>query len=451
MQGSRVGLVALLAGLLVGDAALGAQVFSFAVDVDVVWATAVLCALGALGERASARLTSSLEVSISTLVIVIAAVALGPAPAALVGAASMLTDRAPIMKWAIYTAGRALTGVVTGLAVAAVPEVPQSVFLYFAMTAAVGAATAELLDTLLAGVTSWLRGASNAQFLASLAPVMLISVPLSATIAAPLGYAYSEISQWTLLLFLPPAAVAQRLFVLYQEQRKLAEHLGHVNRRLEKAHLSFARSLVAALDARDRYTAGHSAAVAIYARDIARELGMSIERQATAHLAGLLHDIGKVGLPPGILEKAGPLTPEERSEMEQHSAIGERILRNVEDYDEIAGLIRHHHERVDGKGYPDGVSGTAIPLLSRVLAVADSYNAMTSGRPYRAALTPKEARRRLMEGCRSQFDPNVVAAFDAVLEQADDLYLRGATADFALELQAHSADAEVSTEVAEAA
>jgi putative nucleotidyltransferase with HDIG domain len=266
---------------------------------------------------------------------------------------------------------------------------------------------------------------------------LILSVPLSGTVVVPLTYVYNEISQWAVLLFLPPALVAQRLFVLYQEQRQLAEDLTLANARLERANISFARSLVAALDARDRYTAGHSAAVAIYARDIARELGFDADHQASIHLAGLLHDIGKVGLPPGILEKAGPLTSDERLEMEKHSEIGERILKNVEDYIETARIVRHHHERLDGFGYPDQLSGDEIPLDSRILAVADSYNAMTSGRPYRSAMPPREARRRLADGCDTQFDRAVVEAFDAVLERSDDLYLRGATADFALEAQAH--------------
>ncbi len=115
--------------------------------------------------------------------------------------------------------------------------------------------------------------------------------------------------------------------------------------------------------------------------------------------------------------------------MEEHSAIGERILANVEDYSEIAIIVRHHHERWDGGGYPDRLAGEAIPMISRILAVADAYDAMTSHRPYRAALPGAEARRRLRESSGSQFDPDVVAAFDAVLDRAKPHYLagRGAT------------------------
>ena len=129
-----------------------------------------------------------------------------------------------------------------------------------------------------------------------------------------------------------------------------------MNERLERANLSFASALVATLDARDRYTAGHSAAVAIYSRDIAERMGLSDAQQQLAHLCGLVHDIGKIGLPAGLLEKPGALTLEERRLMETHPEIGERILAKVDDYAEIAAIVRHHHERFDGNGYPDGLA-----------------------------------------------------------------------------------------------
>ena len=156
---------------------------------------------------------------------------------------------------------------------------------------------------------------------------------------------------------------------------------------------------------------------------------MSVEDQQRAHLCGLVHDIGKVGLPPGLLEKPGPLTLEERRQMEEHAAIGERILANVESYAEIAYIVRHHHERVDGNGYPDGISGEDIPMVSRILAVADAYDAMTSDRPYRDAMPSEVARLRLAQAVESQFDISVVAAFEAILASANDQYKRGASLD----------------------
>jgi putative nucleotidyltransferase with HDIG domain len=237
------------------------------------------------------------------------------------------------------------------------------------------------------------------------------------------------------VLFLFPAFVAQKLFLLYREQRATAEELAEAIARQERANLSFATALVATLDARDQYSAGHSAAVAVYARDIAIRLDLSEEEQDLAHVCGLVHDIGKVGLLPGLLEKPGPLTVEERRQMEGHSVIGERILQNVEDYSEIASIVRHHHERVDGRGYPDRLVADEIPLVSRIIAVADAYNAMTSKRPYRDAMPAGVARVRLARGVGTQFDTGVVAAFEAVLSNATEEYRSGRGPEFTIEAQ----------------
>jgi putative two-component system response regulator len=242
-----------------------------------------------------------------------------------------------------------------------------------------------------------------------------------------MAYGYVHYSFWVAATFFIPAVALQRLLQLYQEQRDATRALGETNARLERANLSFAAALVATLDARDRYTAGHSAAVAIYARDIAARMGLSKREQDLVHLCGLVHDIGKIGLPAGLLEKPGPLTLEERRLMEEHSTIGERILSNVEGYAEIARIVRHHHERIDGNGYPDQLSGSEIPVLSRIVSVADAYNAMTSHRPYRDAMPSQVARLRLAQAVESQFDTAVVAAFEAILASAPEEYRGGAS------------------------
>ena len=127
--------------------------------------------------------------------------------------------------------------------------------------------------------------------------------------------------------------------------------------------------------------------------------------------------------------------------METHSAIGERILGKVDDYAEIAAIVRHHHERWDGEGYPDRVPGEEIPLLSRIICVADAYNAMTSDRPYRDAMPSRVARLRLAQAADSQFDTSVVAAFEAILAGASEEYRRGLRHDFKFELQEEEAPA----------
>jgi putative nucleotidyltransferase with HDIG domain len=292
-----------------------------------------------------------------------------------------------------------------------------------------------LIDTVVNVVTLIMRRSAPAKsFLAATGPFFALSLPLYVPVVGLMVYGYRNQSFWMAATFLVPALALQRLVHLYQEQREATQALAHANERLEQASLSFAAGLVATLDARDRYTAGHSAAVAVYARDIARRLGLDSEEQDLAHLCGLVHDIGKVGLPAGLLEKAGPLTLDERRQMESHSAIGERILKNVEGYERIASIVRHHHERIDGEGYPDHLQNDAIPLLARIISVADAYDAMTSDRPYRDSMPSRVARLRMANAVGSQFDTTVVAAFEAILAQASEDYRLGVGDQFRFDL-----------------
>jgi len=416
---AAVGLVAVLFGVALG---LGPRAGG------ETWATLALGAVAALSERGRVRLSGTTESSIALVPVIFAAVTLGGFSAFIVGAASLLGDfRPPYLKLFVYTCTRAITGALAGLAAAATATALSDRVVGIAVATVVAAFVAEAADTFFAATTHRLRG--NGTFLNAIrviGPLVLAAVPMYVPVVAILAAAYTEVSAWTLPLFFVPAVAAQRLFALYREQTDLADELRSANARLERAGLSFASALVATLDARDRYTAGHSAAVAVYARDIAAQLGLSEERQRLAHLCGLVHDIGKVGLPPGLLEKTGPLTLDERRQMENHPAVGEQILMNVENYSDIAKVVRHHHERVDGNGYPDGLVGEEIPIISRILAVADAYDAMTSDRAYRDAMPSSVARIRLAQAVETQFDISVVAAFEAVLASSDEEYKHGA-------------------------
>ncbi len=428
-------LLALAAG------GIGAWLIMSDHGIGPIWLLVPLAALAITAERSSIRLTSNLEVSISLLPTLFVAVVLGPLAAMAVSAVSMLGDfRRPYMRWGVYTCTRAITGAMAGLVAVSASTLSSSNLGAIALATASAVLTAEALDMSFASLTVALRKSGSAlAVFRTFVPVLPTSVALYSAVVAPLAFAYTELSPWSVLFFLLPALAAQRLFAMYQAQRQLAADLVVVNEQLERANLSFARALVTTLDARDRYTAGHSAAVAVYALDIAEKMELAAEEQQLAHLCGLLHDIGKIGVRPGILEKNGPLTLQERREMEAHSAIGERILANVEAYAEIAMIVRHHHERVDGQGYPDGLTQEGIPIISRIICVADAYNAMTSDRPYRDAMPVAVARARLTQAAGTQFDPEVVGAFDEILETASETYSSGARADFALEAQAHPA------------
>jgi HD-GYP domain-containing protein (c-di-GMP phosphodiesterase class II) len=399
-----------------------------------------LATAAVIAERSSVRLTKSTELTIAGLPTLFAAVLFGPLAAASVGAASMLGDgeliahrdrkRAPRLKWAAYTSSRFISGAATGAAAHRTLElVPSDIGGLIAATL-VGAVVNEVLDIAFAVVTAAVRGSSASEMARSLAPLLGLVPPLYAPIVGLLAIIYVEISPWTLALFLVPAMAAQRLYGLYEQERRLAADLSLANATLERANLQFAAALIATLDARDRYTAGHSAAVAIYSRDIAQRMGLPQEIQEQAYLCGLVHDIGKIGLPPGLLEKPGALTLEERRQMQEHSAIGERILAHVDQYSEISTIVRFHHERIDGQGYPDGLVSDAIPLVSRIIAVADAYNAMTSDRPYRDAMPSRVARLRLAQAVDGQFDTAAVAAFEAILAGAEEDYRLARRNDF---------------------
>jgi len=402
------------------------------------WIVGCLALAAAVAERGSVKLPGGVEVSISLLPTLFAAAIFGPLAAMIVAAASMLGDvrgvtERPYLKWMTYSSSRALTGAATGFAALAMKELVPNALGGIAAATVAGALVAESLDVGFTGVTHRLRGRGTvAGFIRSTAPLALLAVPLYAPVVALLAVAYEVLSPWTLPLFAIPTLVAHRLYGLYETQRRLTEESVSANKRLERANLSFATALVTTLDARDQYTAGHSAAVAIYSRDIAVRLRLSLAQQETAYVCGLVHDIGKIGLPAGLLEKPGTLTADERCHMEEHSVIGERILKNVEDFEVIAKAVRHHHERLDGQGYPDGLVGDAVPLMARIVAVADAYNAMTSDRPYRDAMPSIAAQERLVHSQESQFDSKVVEAFIELLTQAGETYKSGSREDFRL-------------------
>jgi putative nucleotidyltransferase with HDIG domain len=395
-----------------------------------------LAIAAAVAERQSVRLSDRAWISVSALPIVLAAVIYGPLAAICVSVASLAPSFGPpYARWATWTSTRSIAAGLAGLVALAFEASPNKTFGWLFLTAATVMAVEQFTDLLLGSVVARLRGIPISEMARNVS-TMLLAMPLYVPVTALLVFACSRVSTWSVVLFLFPAFVAQKLFVLYQEQRATAQELSAAMIRQEKAHLSFASALVATLDARDEYTAGHSAAVAIYARDVAERLGLSQAEQRMAHLCGLVHDIGKIGLPAGLLEKAGPLTLDERRQMEQHPVIGERILAKVEDYSEIARVVRHHHERVDGRGYPDGLRGDEIPLVSRIIAAADAYNAMTSHRPYRDAMPSRVARLRMAQAVGSQFDTTVVAAFEAILASAAEPYRVASRVDFAFGSQA---------------
>lgn len=176
-------------------------------------------------------------------------------------------------------------------------------------------------------------------------------------------------------------------------------------------------SLAAALDAKNSYMCGHSERVAELSVMLAKQMGLPVAELQRIHIGAHLHDIGKIGIPDAILNKPGKLTDIEFSIMRQHPEIGSRIVEKIKVLRDIADIIRHHHERYDGKGYPDGLYGCNISFGARIVAVADSFDAMTTVRSYRSALSCPKAKEELLRCRGTQFDPEVVNALVVLLEK----------------------------------
>lgn len=180
---------------------------------------------------------------------------------------------------------------------------------------------------------------------------------------------------------------------------------------LQKAYIDTLSALTSAIDAKDSYTRGHSERVTELSLRLATEIGLEQMEVEKIKLGGLLHDIGKIGIPEGILNKPGRLNDEEFEIIKSHPDLGLHILGKVEFLESIVPIIRYHHERFDGKGYPTGLKGEEIPLLARVVSVVDTYDAMTTDRPYRKAMTVEEALKEIDRCSGSQFDPEIAAHF----------------------------------------
>lgn len=199
-------------------------------------------------------------------------------------------------------------------------------------------------------------------------------------------------------------------------QRNLSEEVDRITKENASLSLRVVESLAQAIDAKDAYTNGHSGRVAEYAKQIAERYGYSSRRQREIYMTGLLHDVGKIGVPDNIINKPGKLTQEEYEIIKTHPVIGERILQTIRERPELAIGARWHHERYDGKGYPDGLAGNEIPEIARIIAVADAYDAMTSRRSYRDVLPGEKVRSELENGKGTQFDPVFAEIMLAIID-----------------------------------
>ena len=213
---------------------------------------------------------------------------------------------------------------------------------------------------------------------------------------------------------------------LEEKVRERTQQLAEKNEELQTGYVQTVLALAGAIDAKDAYTRGHSERVGVYASRIARELGLDREKIKRVYISGILHDVGKIGIPDAIITKPARLTEEEYEEIKRHPEIGARILEPVQFLSEVVPCVRHHHEWFDGSnsGYPDQLRGDQIPLPSRIILVADTVEAMTSNRPYRKGLPLDVVIRELHKYSGSQFDPAVVEALMKLLDEEGDEFIQ---------------------------
>lgn len=205
-----------------------------------------------------------------------------------------------------------------------------------------------------------------------------------------------------------PEVLVLRVSHIVQMVRLQRDLEGEVEKKTEenrKLFVHVVKSLAGAIDAKDSYTNGHSERVARYSKEIARRYGYSEKKQTDIYMMGLLHDVGKIGVPDEVINKPARLTVEEFQEIKKHPSMGSRILHNIEEMPELATGARWHHEKYDGSGYPDGLKGDEIPEEARIIAVADAYDAMTSNRSYRNVMPQEKVKSEILRCAGKQFDP----------------------------------------------
>ena len=211
---------------------------------------------------------------------------------------------------------------------------------------------------------------------------------------------------------------------LKREAKKLSASYIDEHKKYERLSLQVVQTLAGAVDAKDKYTRGHSTRVAEYSREIARSAGLSEKDQDKIYMMGLLHDVGKIGVPDSVINKPTKLTPEEYDIIKTHPGVGYEILKNITEMPQLAIAARWHHERYDGKGYPDGLSGTDIPEEVRIITVADAYDAMSSRRSYHDVFAQEYIRDELTNGMGTQFDPKFAQIMLDMIDEDTEYSMR---------------------------
>lgn len=426
--------------------ALGAAIAGIALTApDANWdleLAGLLLALSLVSDLMAARVRSQkLKVSGSFLAIVVAMVLLGGPPAAVIGLTTILVGW---LKWreaahyllanlATYASFPLAGGLLfdllrdeTGLT----SEDPGFALLVLGLFA-VALVTNFAMS---AGYVCWVEARS----LREMAQRVFVPIIPSELVAALMAVGIAEVAlrygTVALAMFGVLLLAFQHLLSALLTSEERAEELERRTQQLASLQVGVLSAMLRTLDLRDRMTARHSAAVARYAREIAKAAGLSERDQELAHTAGLLHDIGKFVFPDSILKGDTKLTDEEWEIVKMHPYHGSQVLAQIDGYGPVADIVLAHHERIDGKGYPQGLIAEDIPVIARIISVADTYDVMTARDSYRDPVTSQEAINELRRVKGAQLDPRLVETFIGILSTKDLRYRHGEDADFETEL-----------------
>ncbi|MHB1380766.1 MAG: HD-GYP domain-containing protein [Thermoleophilia bacterium] len=404
----------------------------------------VLIIVAIAAEEMSVELSPDMFVSVGSLPIILAILFINPFAASIIAlVAALIASRGfGISSIAFNAANYVLSTAVVSILVYSLAQffsldlLNSGVSLYLLVIAASASMLWLFVDFVIGSIYVKIR--DGLRFRDTWGRVFLSTLPSHATLAAVsliVVAIYAKAGIAAAVLFLIPIFASQHVFRLLIQQKELLAEQTKLSQDLMDMNIGLAGALIMLLDSKDHYTASHSAGVAMYCRDMARVMGMSEDEQRIAHMAGLLHDLGKVGTPDSILKKEGDLTPREWELIKEHPTTAAEVLSQLATHKEIADIIRHHQEHFDGSGYPYGLKGDDIPELSRMLAVADTYHALTSNRPYRDAKSPFEALIILRRVAGTQLDPKYVEVMAQVLKNEDLSYREGSKADFLTEFR----------------
>jgi putative nucleotidyltransferase with HDIG domain len=383
-----------------------------------------------------------IRISGSFLAVVLAMALLGPVPAAAIGAGATLIDAALFPRpWhrnltnlAVWVWFPIVGGLIMDATVGKAAPGSENAFSFAGLVLLVFMITNFLNFVMAAGSLHLAREASFRESLRSVYLTVLPSEFATGLLTAGVAFSYQRLGVGAVGLAAVVLFVFQYLLRAGVQAYDRGEQLQQRTRELASLQMGLINTVLQTLSMRDAMTARHSAAVARYAREVARLLGLSEREQDLIHTAGLFHDIGKFIFPDSILVADRKLTEEEWDIVKLHPEQGAKLVRRIEGYGPVADIVLSHHERIDGRGYPYGLSGEQIPLGSRILAAADTYDVMTARDSYRDPVSSEEALAELRRVAGSQLDPLIVDTFVEMIERHGVAFRHTDEADFEKEL-----------------